>query len=145
MPVTDTRVADGLQDRQVVLELVDLCLDILCNAAWAVLVTEGLGQLVHCAPHLIDLLVNLLSIQGLERTCAVKPKVNYPALNLHWTSQNSFWSTSSVEKTLKRLKRRKSQNSPFLMSLVTAGHKTERKIEDRIDLGSFFSLSLIHI
>ena len=101
MPVTDTRVADGVQDRQVVLELVNLCLDILRNAAWAVLVTEGLGQLVHRAPHVVDLLVNLLSIQGLERTCAVKPKVNYPALNLHRTSQNSFWSTSSAEKTLK--------------------------------------------
>ena len=137
MPVTDTRVADGVQDRQVVLELVNLCLDILRNAAWAVLVTEGLSQLVHRAPHVIDLLVNLLSIQGLERTCAVKPKVNYPALNLHRTSQNSFWSTSSAEKTLKRL--RQCSCGPFLTSLVTAGHKIESEIEDRTDLGSFFS------
>ena len=137
MPVTDTRVADGVQDRQVVLELVDLCLDILRNAAWAVLVTEGLGQLVHRAPHVVDLLVNLLSIQGLERTCAVKPKVNYPSLNLHRTSQNSFWSTSSAEKTWKRLKQ--CSRGPFWMSLVTAGHKIESEIEDRTDLGSFFS------
>ena len=68
MPVADARVADGVQDGQMVLELVNLGLDALSNAARAGLVVEGLGQFVHRAPHVADFLVNILCIQFLERT-----------------------------------------------------------------------------
>ena len=83
MSVTDTRVADGVQDGQVVLELIDLCFDTLCNATWAILVIESLGQLVNCAPHVADLCVNLLSVQILEGTCTAQPKVNHLKSNVN--------------------------------------------------------------
>lgn len=68
MSVADTRVADCVKDREVVLKLVDLGLDALSNTAWTLLVIEGLGQFVNCAPHVAHLLVNLFCVQGLEWT-----------------------------------------------------------------------------
>lgn len=96
MSVADTRVADGVQDRQVVFELVDLGLDILRNTAWAVLVAEGLGQLVHSAPHVADHCVNFLCVQSLERTCTTQPKVNNLVFNLCLISLMTLLRVSSL-------------------------------------------------
>ena len=67
--VADARVADGVQQRQVLLELVDLDLAAVGDGARAGLVAQRLRQLVHRAPHLRHLVVDVLSLQQLEWTC----------------------------------------------------------------------------
>lgn len=69
MPVSDARVTDGVQDRQMLLELVNLALDPVGYVTWPWLVAQSLGQFVHRPPHLTDLIVYLLGIQILEGPC----------------------------------------------------------------------------
>ncbi len=72
MSVPDARVADGVEDRQVLFELVYFYLDTIRNSTRALLVAERFGQFVHRSPHVADLAVDMLRIQIHEGSCKHK-------------------------------------------------------------------------
>ena len=66
--VPNTRVAEGLQERKVLLEFVQLHLKEFSGAFRVGLLSKCPGELVHGPPHATHILLHLLSIQLQERT-----------------------------------------------------------------------------
>lgn len=56
-------VAGNAEDGKVLLELLNLQFDILCQASGCRHINEGLGQLIYHSPHISCLLRDFLSIQ----------------------------------------------------------------------------------
>ena len=63
VPVPDARVTERLEEREVLLELVQLHLEELRGSLGVGLVGESLGELVHGTPHRPNVIFNLLSIE----------------------------------------------------------------------------------
>ena len=68
MPVPNARVTEGLEQGEVLFELVQLHLEELCGSLWVGVVREGLGELVHGTPHCANVVFNLFSIKLKEGT-----------------------------------------------------------------------------
>ena len=66
VPVPDARVTERLEEREVLLELVQLHLEELRGSLGVGLVGESLGELVHGTPHRPNIIFNLLSIEVKE-------------------------------------------------------------------------------
>ncbi len=75
MTVPQPRVADAVQDGQVLLELVDLGAKDVGDAPRARLVGEGLAQLVHRPPHGLHLHLDVLRVEAHESTWAVNKTI----------------------------------------------------------------------
>ena len=68
MAVPDARVAECLQQRQMLLELIKLHLEELCGALRLRLLSKCPGEFVHSPPHVSHIILHLLSIQLQEGT-----------------------------------------------------------------------------
>ena len=66
--VSDARITDGSQQWHVVLEFVNLRLESLRNHSRSGRVAQHLDELVHCPPHLVNLVLNIFGLQRQERT-----------------------------------------------------------------------------
>lgn len=56
-------VAGNIEDRDVLLELINLDFHILCQAPGCRHISEGLSQFIYCPPHIPYFLCNFFSIQ----------------------------------------------------------------------------------
>ena len=61
--VFHSRVAGNVEDRDVLLELINLDFHILCQAPGCRHINEGLSQFIYCPPHVPYFLCNFFSIQ----------------------------------------------------------------------------------
>lgn len=71
MPVLYSRITEDLDEWQVLLKLLQSHLDALSRSLGVGQVTKSLGQFMHCPPHVILLLLDLLSIQLQEWTYGI--------------------------------------------------------------------------
>lgn len=77
MSVSDAWVTKNVDEWQILFELLQSHFNALCRSLGVWQVTESFRQLVHCPPHVVLFLLNLLSIQIQEWTCnRVEPSVH---------------------------------------------------------------------
>ena len=85
--VSDARVTDGLNNRQVNLKGIQFPLDAVSRTPRGWEITKCLEQFVHCTPHISHFLFYNFSIQFQERPCTIQQTVRMSIRNIpsqHW-------------------------------------------------------------